>query len=101
MILRVFRARVQTGKQAEFEIKLGQHSIPLVRKQRGLIHFFAGRPMPSSPDEFVVVTIWRSLDDLKAFVGVNWNQSLIPEAERPLLESTFVHHYEVFGTDEG
>lgn len=101
MILRVFRARVQTGKQAEFEIKVGQHSIPLVRKQRGLIHFFAGRPMPSSPDEFAVITIWRSLDDLKAFVGVNWNQSLIPEPERPLLESTFVHHYEIFGTDEG
>jgi heme-degrading monooxygenase HmoA len=101
MILRVFRARVQIGKQAEFEIKVGQHSIPMARKQRGLVHLFAGRPMASSPDEFAIITIWRSLDDLKAFVGVNWNQSLIPEAERPLLESTFVHHYEVFDGDEG
>ncbi len=100
MILRVFHARVQPGKQSEFELKVGQNSIPLVRKQRGLIHFFAGRPMPSSPEEFTIVTIWRSLDDLKAFVGNNWTESLIPEPEKPLLDSTSVHHYEIFGTDE-
>ena len=100
MILRVFRARVQPGKQAEFEIKVGQHSLPLARKQRGLVHLYAGRPVATSPDEFAIITIWRSLDDLKAFVGSNWNESLIPEPERPLLESTFVHHYEVFEGDD-
>ena len=100
MILRVFRARVRPGKQAEFEIKVGQHSMPLVRKQRGLVHFFAGRPMPSSPDEFVMITIWRSLDDLKAFAGSNWNDPIIPAPELPLMEATFVHHYEIFDSDE-
>lgn len=101
MILRIFRARVQPGRQSDFELKVGQNSIPLVRKQRGLIHFFAGRPMPATPDEFAIITIWRSLDDLKAFVGNNWIESLIPEPERLLLESTSVLHYEIFGTDEG
>jgi len=100
MILRIFRARVQPGKQAEFEVKVGQHSIPLARKQRGLVHLYAGRPVATSPDEFAIITIWRSLNDLKAFAGENWNQSIIPDAERPLLDMTSVHHYEIFGEDD-
>jgi heme-degrading monooxygenase HmoA len=95
MIVRVFRARVRPGKQAEFEAKVRELSIPLVKAQRGLVAFYSGRPMKSSPDEFVMVTIWESMEHLQAFAGDDWDHSVIPEPERPLLKESFVHHYEV------
>jgi hypothetical protein len=95
MIIRVFRARTHPGKQADFETKVKELSIPLVQSQKGLLAFFSGRPMESSPDEFVMVTVWKDLESLKAFAGIEWNVSVIPEPERPLLQSSAVHHYEI------
>lgn len=98
MIIRVFRARVHPGMQEQFKEKVQQLSIPLVQRQKGLIAYYSGEPTEAAPDEFVMVTIWRSLDDLKAFAGEDWNRSVIPEEELPLLSETFVHHYEVIGS---
>ncbi len=98
MIVRIFRAKVHRGKQSDFKAKVQQLSIPLVQRQKGLVAFYSGEPMTASPEEFVMVTIWRSLDDLKAFAGEDWNMSVIPEEELPLLRETFVHHYEVIAS---
>lgn len=95
MIIRVFRAKTHPGKQAEFEAKVKELSIPLVRSQKGLLAFFSGRPMASTPDEFVMVTVWKDLESLKAFAGMDWNVSVIPEPERPLLQANLIHHYEM------
>jgi len=51
--------------------------------------------MVSSPDEFVMVTVWKDMEALRAFAGDDWKASVIPESERPLLEVSLVHHYEV------
>ncbi len=56
--------------------------------------------MESSPEEFVMVTIWESLAHLKAFAGEDWNHSVIPEPELPLLVETFVHHYQVIDSSQ-
>jgi hypothetical protein len=101
MIIRVFRARTHPGKQADFETKVKELSIPLVQSQTGLLAFFSGRPMESSPDEFVMVTVWRDLESLKAFAGIDWNVSVIPEPERPLLQASSVHHYETIDSSLG
>ena len=95
MIVRVFRARVRSGKAGEFETLVRRLSIPLVRKQEGLVAFYSGRPTGASTDEFVMVTVWRDLASLKAFAGNAWESVVVPEAERPLLRETFVHHYDV------
>ena len=100
MIVRVFRARVRPGKHQDFEQKVRELSIPLVRSQRGLVAYFAGKPMSSNPDEFTMVTVWADLEALQAFAGQGWNHSVIPEEELPLLEETFVHHYKVFGSSD-
>lgn len=94
MIIRVFRAKVRQNKRPDFEAKVKELSIPLVRSQKGLVAFFSGRPMASNPQEFVMVTVWKDLEALRAFAGDHWNVSVIPEPERPLLEESCVHHYE-------
>src|SRR5436309_2340896 len=98
MIVRVFRARVRPGKKAEFEQTVRQHSIPLVEAQKGLITYYVGRPVDSNDDEFIMVTVWPDLDTLKKFTGPDWNRSIIPEQEQPLLIESSVEHYEVFGS---
>jgi heme-degrading monooxygenase HmoA len=101
MIIRVFSAKVHHGAQEEFEINVRALSIPLVRSQKGLVAYFSGKPMESSPDEFVMVTVWESLEALRAFAGDDWNVSVIPEPERPLLVESFVHHYQVIESSAG
>jgi hypothetical protein len=39
MVIRVFRAQVQAGRQADFEAMARRLSVPLVRKQKGLLGF--------------------------------------------------------------
>jgi heme-degrading monooxygenase HmoA len=98
MVIRVFRARVQPGRQAEFEAMARRLSVPLVQKQKGMLGFYAGRPVGHSRDEFVMVTLWESVEALKAFVGPDWEQAVVPEEERPVLADTFLHHYEAYAT---
>jgi heme-degrading monooxygenase HmoA len=101
MVIRVFRARVQAGKQSEFEAMARRLSLPLVQKQRGLLGFHAGRPLGHSRDEFVIVTLWESVEALEAFVGPDWEQAVVPEEERPVLADTFLHHFEAFASSSG
>jgi heme-degrading monooxygenase HmoA len=100
MVIRVFRAHVQPGRQADFEAMARRLSLPLVQKQKGLLGFHAGRPLGHARDEFVIVTLWDSVESVKAFVGPDWEQAVVPEEERPVLVDTFVHHYEAYATSE-
>ncbi len=34
---------------------------------------------------------------MKAFAGEDWNCSVIPPDEIPLIAESFIHHYELFG----
>ena len=98
MIVRVFRAKTHPGKQTAFKQKVEELSIPLVSAQSGMVAYFAGKPVDTDSDEFVMVTIWNSLADLKSFAGDDWQKAVIPEEEVPLLKETTVHHYDVFGS---
>lgn len=98
MIIRVFRARVREGSEADFQEKVNLLSIPLVKGQKGMIEYYAGRSMGSPSNEFLMVTVWEDLASLKAFAGADWNRVVVPEEELPLLEGTSVDHYEIFGS---
>jgi heme-degrading monooxygenase HmoA len=98
VIVRVFRAKVRSGEGDTFEEKVCQLSIPLVRQAGGMVAFYSGRPLPREANEFVMVTVWRDEASLIAFAGADWTQAVIPAEERPLLEQTWVHHYEVIGS---
>src|SRR5437868_15350266 len=100
MIVRVFRAKVWPGQQAEFKAMVEQLSVPLICSQQGLLAYYPGQPMTCGPDEFVMVTVWESLDALKAFAGEDWRSPVISGEEFLLLEAACVDHYEVFGRND-
>ena len=94
MIIRVFRARVHDGRQADFERFFLDTAVPHVRKQSGLLSLSIGRPGSSTPDEFVMIMKWKDLDSVKQFAGADWESAVILEEERHLIREVSVHHYE-------
>lgn len=94
MIVRVFRARTQPGKAGEFRRFFQEQALPLVRSQPGLVRVEVGWPMAPATDEFLMLTVWKDLESLKAFAGDRWQVARILEEERPLLKETRVDHYQ-------
>ncbi|MGO8949381.1 MAG: transposase [Ktedonobacterales bacterium] len=94
MILRIFRARLKPGMRDAFTQLCQESSIPLMRAAPGLMTLLVGKPLPERPDEFVLVSVWRDLSSLKAFVGDHWEEILIVPGEAELIESATVSHYD-------
>jgi transposase/quinol monooxygenase YgiN len=93
MIIRVFRARLKPGKRAAFERLCHTVSLPLMREQPGMLAVSIASPNPKRRDEFVLVSVWRDLERLKAFTGENWREATILPGEADLLETARVEHY--------
>jgi hypothetical protein len=60
-----------------------------------MLAYYLEKPLDSTGNEFVLVTIWQDMAALKAFAAENWTGAICLGEELPLLEETFVHHYEV------
>jgi len=94
MIIRVFRATVHDGKQDEFEAFFVNKALPFLQAQPGMLEARIGRPLPSSPNEFLMITMWRDLNALEDFAGAHWWEAVIDPDEAHLLKDTVVHHYD-------
>ena len=95
MILRVFRARTHAGMDKDFEQFLVQTALPLMKKEAGCRDVMLGRTRWGGQPEFVVVSRWDSIDDLKRFAGPEWqNPRILPE-EAHMVKQVFCDHYEV------
>ncbi|CCV14572.1 hypothetical protein [Mesorhizobium sp. STM 4661] len=97
MIMRVYRCTVVAGKEAEFREFAFTKSHPWLREQKGLIAFYAGKPLPNSGDRTrCMVQIWESISAIQAVIGDDWRQPLkLPEEARVFIESVSVEHYEL------
>jgi heme oxygenase (mycobilin-producing) len=95
MIIRVFRAQIRSGHHAEFERKFREVSLPLVLSQPGVVAASIGRPVSSSPDEFVFLSTWTDTDSLCSFVGNDYTAPVIPSVMEQHMITSWVHHYEV------
>ncbi len=92
-IIRVFRAIVKPGKNDEFQSFFLDAALPLVRSQDGLLAVTIGLPSEVSPNEFLMISVWDSLDSLRKFAGEEWSKAVIDPREAHLMQETFVHHY--------
>ena len=87
MIVRVARYRVKLGREREWERLMVERGIPLLKAQRGIMVVYIGRAMePERSHQYVTVTVWRSLDDVKAFAGSDWDRVVVLPDEAEMLE---------------
>jgi quinol monooxygenase YgiN len=95
MIVRVFRAIVHDGRQAQFGAFLRKTALPLVQSRPGIVSVTAGVRRAEAPNEFCMVMVWRDLAALKAFTGEGWRDAHVYPDEADMVRETFVHHYDV------
>jgi quinol monooxygenase YgiN len=98
VIVRVFRVRVHSGKEDEFERFVIETGIPTVKAQKGCSHVTAGQSRWNEQPEFVVVTHWPSVEALQAFAGPDWQKAVIEREEEHMLAQVFCDHYEAIDT---
>jgi quinol monooxygenase YgiN len=98
VVVRVFRARIHSGKEGEFERFVLDTGVPMVKAQEGCTQVTVGKSLWSEEPEFVVITHWSSVDALQAFVGPDWQQAVIEPEEEHMLAQVFCDHYETIET---
>jgi quinol monooxygenase YgiN len=97
MFIRVFRVSVHSNLLDEFQAKFADISVRHVRAAAGLVSVSIGKPTRWHPDEFVMVSRWKSEEALIAFAGQEWNKPVIPPGMDKYVRECWVHHYEVYG----
>ena len=92
-VVRVFRASVHPGKEAEFESFFLEAAVPMLRAHNGLVSLQVGLPREEAPQDFLMVTVWDSVEALAEFSGDNWREAVIDPREKHLLKEVTVSHY--------
>jgi DNA-binding winged helix-turn-helix (wHTH) protein/heme-degrading monooxygenase HmoA len=92
-IVRVFRGRVWPGAQQEYARMLFEEAVPQFRSHQGLVDITVAEPIHPGDDEFLVISVWRSLADLRDFVGERWYEAKMVPPEQELLRAKSIHHY--------
>jgi transposase/quinol monooxygenase YgiN len=93
VIIRVFRARLKPGKLAAFASVYEDYGRPMMRVAPGCLAERAGPPA-GHHHEFVIVSVWRDLESLKAFAGEAWQEAIILPGEAVLLHTASVRHFD-------
>ena len=99
MIVRIFRAKIRENRISEFKRMVQEQSIPWLKSSDGMLGYFPGEPFGDNEQEFVMITLWRDLDSLKAFSGLDWDNPIVTQDEEPLVEEMFAEHYLGFDTN--
>jgi len=81
----------------EFEERFLSVSVPFVRAAPGLVSVTVGRPTRWAPEEYVMISVWRTEADVATFAGENWSKAAIPHGMEKYVSECWVHHYENFG----
>ena len=96
MIIRIFRAKIKQGHVSTFKSMVQEQSIPWLEKSDGMLNYYPGEPYSESTREFVMISIWRDIESLKAFAGEDWENPVVTEDEAPLVEAMSADHYHQF-----
>ncbi|QLC24579.1 hypothetical protein HFP57_05750 [Parasphingopyxis algicola] len=94
MIIRIFRACIKIGLEDEFEEKYRTVSVPFMESCQGMESVSIGRPTQWTPDDYVMVSEWTSLQALQDALGSAWHEAHIPAGMEHLIASCAVEHFE-------
>lgn len=95
MILRLFFARPRPGRAAEYGEYLKRSTVPHLRGVAGCLEVRVARTFsPEGEVDFVVATLWDTLDHLKDAAGATWAEPVVAAEEAPFLASADCRHFE-------
>ncbi len=94
MIIRIFRVRIYEQLREEFEGKFATVSVKAVEAASGLQSVSIYRPTEWSPDDYAMVSIWNSEDDVRYFAGEDWNKAFIPPGMDKYIAKCWIDHFQ-------
>ncbi|MEM7195340.1 MAG: antibiotic biosynthesis monooxygenase family protein [Pseudomonadota bacterium] len=97
LIMRVFEVRSKPGKSAALKEKLAATSVAVVADKPGNMGYFFGSDMSSDGNDLVFVSVWNSMEAVKAHFGSGWKLSFLPPGYEALIERCSVRHIEIDG----
>ena len=97
MILRIWRAYADTSLADQYPRHLLDHVRPGLEKIAGFRGLFLVTRQHAAEVEYVVQTLWDSMDAIRTFAGPNPERAVVEPAAAALLLrfDTTVDHYEV------
>ena len=102
-VARIWRGRTLAAKADEYEAYLFASGITKVRATPGNLGVTVLRRADGDQTEFLVISIWESLDAVKRFAGADYEKAVILDRDREYLvevEPT-VRHYTVEKEERG
>jgi heme-degrading monooxygenase HmoA len=87
MIARQWKGVVQPGREDAYLAHLRQDTFPAMEQLPGFVTASILRRAVAAGTEFQVVTVWRSLDAIKAFAGEDAERAVVPPAAQALMAS--------------
>jgi heme-degrading monooxygenase HmoA len=85
MIARVWRGTTASGSAQAYEDYLHLDTVPALRQIEGFEGAYVLRRDVDVGVEFLVLTLWRSIDAVQAFAGDDPEAAVVPDAARELL----------------
>jgi len=102
MVSRHWKGIAKPGKADEYVHHLETDTFPELAAIPGFIRASILQRAVEAGTEFQIVTVWKSLDAVKAFAGANAEVAVVPPVVQRLMVSydSTVVHYDVAGTFE-
>lgn len=99
MISRQWRGLARREHAASYVAHLQTETFPAIRRLRGFVNASILRRDVPQGVEFLVVTQWNSLDDIRAFAGDDVENAVVPQKVHDMMVDydRIVRHYEVVG----
>jgi len=97
MIIRIFRVRVVSGREQDWQERVERLSIPWLQSLPGLVAYYPERPTPGSGERtFTMVMLFESMAAIQAAIGERWREPVLLGDEATLVEAATVEHFEQF-----
>lgn len=97
MIARIFRASALPEKANDYVQHLEMSVLPELRQIRGFQGVYLMRQDSAETVEFIVLTLWESMDAIRKFAGENAEVAVVAPAAQEMFREfdSTVKHFEV------
>ena len=100
MILRHWKGIAKVEEAANYIHHLTTETFPQLSTIQGFIEATISKRNVEQGVEFLVISIWESLESIKQFAGDDVNTAVVPSNVQAMMVDfdRFVTHYEIAGT---
>ena len=102
MIARLWHGWTTVDDAPRYEEHLRQETFPRLRGIEGYVDGYLLRRDSGDRVDFTVLTLWESLDAIRAFAGDDYETAVVPDAARLVLrgfDECVTHHEVAIGPD--